>query len=238
MSVKTLTIDGKLVTGAEDQTILSLADEVGVTIPRLCFLEGLGLIGACRLCVVEIEGTPKLQPACLTVVQEGMVVRTDTERLSAYRRQIIELLFAERNHHCAICVSSGFCELQSLAYSVGMDNCRYPYQSPNLSIDATHRRFGVDHNRCVLCVRCVRVCDEIEGAHTWDLRGRGAATQVITDLAGQWGDSQTCTTCGKCVHVCPTGALFELIRPQAEMIKNKDFLVYLKTAREKRIWIR
>jgi bidirectional [NiFe] hydrogenase diaphorase subunit len=119
-----------------------------------------------------------------------------------------------------------------------MDNCRYPYQNPSLSIDATHRRFGVDHNRCVLCVRCVRVCDEIEGAHTWDLRGRGAATQVITDLAGQWGDSQTCTTCGKCVHVCPTGALFELIRPQAEMIKNKDFLVYLKTAREKRIWIR
>jgi bidirectional [NiFe] hydrogenase diaphorase subunit len=238
MSVITLTINGRQVSGGEDQSILDVADEVGARIPRLCHLEGIGPIGACRLCLVEIEGTPKLQPACLTKVREGMVVTTDSEKLQAYRRMLVELLFAERNHVCSVCVVNGHCDLQQLGYEVGMDHVRFPYQNPDLDLDVSHRRFGLDHNRCVLCARCVRVCDEVEGAHTWDLMGRGRGTRVITDLAQPWGASQTCTTCGKCVQVCPTGALFEKIRPRAEMLKNKDFLVYLKMAREKKIWIR
>ena len=127
---------------------------------------------------------------------------------------IVELLFAERNHVCAICVVNGYCELQKLGYAVGMDHVRFPYQTPALEIDASHRRFALDNNRCVLCQRCVRVCDEVEGAHTWDVRGRGAFAQVITDLNAPWGESQSCTSCGKCVQVCPTGALFEKVAAQ------------------------
>ena len=238
MSVKTLTMDGHLVSAGEDQTLLDVAEELKIKIPRLCHLEGLSEIGACRLCVVDVGGWKKLAPACLTRAEEGMVVRTDTERLRSYRRMIVELLFAERNHVCSICVVNGHCDLQQLAYDVGVDHVRYPYQSPALAIDATHRRFALDNNRCVLCTRCVRVCDEVEGAHTWDVKGRGQHMQVITDLARPWGASQTCTGCGKCVQVCPTGALYEKVRPQAEMVKNRDFLVYLTTAREKKLWIR
>ncbi|QQR73282.1 MAG: bidirectional hydrogenase complex protein HoxU [Holophagales bacterium] len=238
MSVKTLTLNGKLVSAGEDQTVLDVCDENGVQLPRLCHLEGLTEVGACRLCLVEVGGSGKLQPACMTRVEEGMVVTTDSPRLVDYRRMLVELIFAERNHVCSICVVNGHCDLQQLGYQVGMDHVRFPYQSPALAIDPSHSRFAVDHNRCILCTRCVRVCDEIEGAHTWDLAGRGRDTHVITDLAAPWGDSQTCTSCGKCIQVCPTGALFEKVRPHAAMVKNRDFLVYLKTAREKRQWIR
>jgi bidirectional [NiFe] hydrogenase diaphorase subunit len=238
MNVKTLTIDGKLVSAGEDQTLMEVADENGIRIPRLCHLEGLSEAGACRLCLVEVSGSARLVPACLARAEEGMTVVTSSPRLQGHRRMIVELLFAERNHVCSICVANGRCELQELAYAVGMDHVRFPYQHPALEMDASHERFTLDNNRCVLCTRCVRVCDEIEGAHTWDLKGRGAGTQVITDLAQPWKDSETCTSCGKCVHVCPTGALFEKLRTQAEMVKRRDFVAYLKTAREKKQWIR
>lgn len=238
MTVKTFTLNGTLVSAAEDETILDVCDEQGVPIPRLCHLEGLSEIGACRLCLVEVQGSSKLLPACMTPAEEGMVVTTDSERLQSHRRMIVELLFAERNHVCAICVVNGHCDLQALAYDVGVDHVRFAYQNPALGIDASHSRFALDNNRCVLCTRCVRVCDEVEGAHTWDVKGRGANAQVITDLAAPWGEAASCTSCGKCVQVCPTGALFEKVRPQAGMIKNRDFLVYLQTARQKKQWIR
>ena len=236
MSVRTFTLNGNLVSAGEDQTILDVCDEQKVAIPRLCHLEGLSEVGACRLCLVEVEGHGKLVPSCLTRVEEGMVVTTHSDRLRSYRRMIVELLLAERNHVCSVCVVNGHCDLQQLGYEVGVDHVRFEYQS--LEVDASHQRFALDHNRCVLCTRCVRVCDEVEGAHTWDVKGRGADTQVITDLARPWGESQSCTSCGKCVQVCPTGALTEKIRPKAEMIKSRDFLVYLTTAREKKLWIR
>jgi bidirectional [NiFe] hydrogenase diaphorase subunit len=107
-----------------------------------------------------------------------------------------------------------------------------PYLYPKLPIDASHERFVLDHNRCVLCARCVRVCDEIEGAHTWDLMARGVNSRVITDLAQSWGTSESCTSCGKCVQVCPTGALFEKGKSVAEMTKRRQFLPYLAAMRE------
>jgi bidirectional [NiFe] hydrogenase diaphorase subunit len=238
VSVTTLTVNGKVVTAGEGQTILDVADENGIAIPRLCHMEGLSDVGACRLCLVEVKGSAKLAPACLTPATEGIEVTTDSPRLQGHRRMIIELLFAERNHVCSICVANGHCELQALAYSVGMDHVRFPYQHPAFALEASHPRFALDNDRCVLCTRCVRVCDEIEGAHTWDVAGRGASTRVITDLARPWGESETCTGCGKCVHVCPTGALVEKVRNRAEMVKKGDFVSYLKTAREKKQWIK
>jgi bidirectional [NiFe] hydrogenase diaphorase subunit len=99
-------------------------------------------------------------------------------------------------------------------------------------VDASHDRFVVDHNRCILCTRCVRVCDEIEGAHTWDVMSRGVECRVITDLAQPWGRSESCTSCGKCVQVCPTGALFDKGKVGGKVRKDPDFLSYLKDMRD------
>jgi bidirectional [NiFe] hydrogenase diaphorase subunit len=138
-----------------------------------------------------------------------MVICTDSGRIQDARRMIVELLLAERNHTCPVCVMDGNCELQSLAKLLGVDHVRYGFIAPQMAVDISQPRFGIDHNRCILCRRCVRVCDEVEGAHTWDVSGRGDGSRIISDLAEHWGDSATCTDCGKCVRACPTGALFE-----------------------------
>ncbi len=232
--VKTFKINGKDVTGRADQTVLEVALENGIEIPRLCFLEGVSNIGACRLCLVEVAGgSEKLISSCTARISEGMEVLTNTEKLQKYRKQIMQLLFSERNHICAVCVSNGHCELQDMAVMCGMEHVEFEYLSPKLCLDASHRRFISDPNRCILCSRCVRVCDEIEGAHTWDLFGRGVKTLVITDLQEAWGDSFSCTSCGKCVQVCPTGALSEKGVSVAEMAKKRGFLPYLKSNRSR-----
>jgi bidirectional [NiFe] hydrogenase diaphorase subunit len=232
MAARTLTVDGHPVSADENATLLEAATDAGTHIPTLCHLEGLRNIGACRLCLVEVTGSAKLLPACVTKVAEGMEVRTDTERLRKYRLMILELLFAERNHICAVCVANGHCQLQALAQRHGMSHVRFSYLYPPAAVDASHDRFVIDHNRCILCTRCVRVCDEIEGAHTWDVMGRGTNSRVITDLNQPWGDSETCTSCGKCVQVCPTGALFEKGKSVAEMAKRREFLPYLTLMRQ------
>ena len=237
MSVKTLQIDGQMVTGVDGDTIFKVAWEHGIHIPRLCHIGGLSDVGACRLCLVEVEGQKNLQASCLVPVEEGMVVRTDVPRLQAHRKLIVELLLAERNHVCSVCVANGACELQTLAAELGVDHVRLRYQFPNFTADTSHERFGLDHHRCILCTRCVRVCDEIEGAHTWDVSGRGVNSLIISDLGEPWGTSDTCTGCGKCIQICPTGALFEKGKAIAEMRKDRGFLKYIVTAREKKQWI-
>jgi bidirectional [NiFe] hydrogenase diaphorase subunit len=230
-NVKTLKIDDRDFSARPHETILDVVRQSNIFLPTLCELKGLSNVGACRLCLVEGKGSAKLQSACVTLVQEGMEVTTNSERLQKYRRSIIELLLTERNHICSVCVSNGHCELQFLAQKLGITHVNYPYRYPKAQVDASHDRFVVDHNRCILCTRCVRVCDEIEGAHTWDVMGRGIQSQVITDLNESWGDSQSCTSCGKCVHVCPTGALFEKGKSVAEMLKRRQFLPYLTLMR-------
>lgn len=231
VEVKTLIIDEQEVSARRGQTILEVARENDIEIPTLCHLDGLGDVGACRLCLVEVKGSPKLFPACVTAVFEGMEVSTNSERLQRYRKNILELLFAERNHTCAVCVSNGNCELQTMAQKQGLTHVRLPYRNPELKVDASHERFTVDHNRCILCTRCVRVCAEIEGAHVWDLMGRGEGCTIISDLNEEWGDS-SCTKCGKCVQVCPTGALFDKSKVGTSHPKNPDFLPYLNLMRE------
>ena len=237
MAAKTLTIDGKQISAEQGATILQAATEAGIKIPTLCHLEGVYDVGACRLCVVEIAGSSKLLPACTTQVAEGMDISSDTERLRKYRRMILELLFAERNHVCAVCVSNGHCELQTLAYSLGVDHVHYDYTFPKWGVDTTHRLFGMDHNRCVLCTRCVRVCWHIEGAGTKNVSGRGARSQIITDLNQKWGESASCTECGKCVMACPTGALFQKGSTVGEMVRDRAKLEFIVTAREKKQWV-
>ncbi|MDH7501094.1 MAG: bidirectional hydrogenase complex protein HoxU [Verrucomicrobiota bacterium] len=237
MAAKTLTIDGQLVSAEEGQTVLDAARDAGIHIPTLCHLNGIQDIGACRLCLVEITGSPKLLPACVTKVQEGMEVQTSSDRLRRYRRMILELLLAERNHVCSVCVSNGHCELQTLAAEHGIDHVRFEYLSPRLEVDLSHRLFGMDHNRCILCTRCVRACWHVEGAGTKNVAGRGIQSRIISDLNQPWGQSETCTACGKCVAACPTGALFNRGATVAEMQRDRTRLEYIVTAREKSQWI-
>lgn len=236
MAVKTLTIDGRALSAPEGASVLDVCREAGIPLPTLCHLEGVHDVGACRLCLVEVAGSPKLYPACTTLVTEGMAVTTDSPRLRGYRRLTLELLLAERNHVCAVCVSNGHCELQTLAHDCGVDHVRYEYQTPRWAVDQTHPLFGMDHNRCILCSRCIRVCWQIEGAATKGVAGRGARASVVTDLNQPWADADSCTACGKCVMGCPTGALFYRGATAAEMLRDRTRLERIVLARRLQQW--
>jgi bidirectional [NiFe] hydrogenase diaphorase subunit len=212
--VVTLKINDQDVSGREDESILSIALENNIW-----------------MCLVEVQGSTRLFPACTTYPQEGMQVFTNTDRLKQHRKMIIEMLFSEGNHVCSVCVVNGHCDLQYLANRLGVDHIRLPYLSPKRAVDASHGRFALDPNRCILCTRCVRVCEQIEGAQTWGVMDRGIHSHVITDMNQPWGDSETCTSCGKCVQVCPTGAIFEKGRAVGELTKRREFLPYLAAMR-------
>jgi len=216
-----LHFDGKECAGTKGQTILEVAKANGIkTIPTLCWLEGLHSEGACRMCVVEVEGSPKMLTACTSPAEDGMRVLTQTDKLKEYRKQILELLFAGRNHFCMYCSASGDCELQALAIEHGMDSVRYPYLFPIINNDTTSSDFMVDRNRCVLCNRCIRTCKEVVGACSLGLEKRGWAANIISDLGKNFGESSTCVSCGACAQSCPTGTI--TVREQAYRGRRKD----------------
>lgn len=208
----TITIDGQTCTGSRGQTILEVARANGVDIPTLCYHPWLSNHGACRMCVVQVEGERRLVTACAAPARDGMVVVAKNDELSMLRQMTLELLFAERNHICPFCAATGNCELQDRAYQEGITHTRYQYLFPVLEPDTSNRFFVQDHNRCILCGRCVRACDEIAGIGTLGFGHRGSKEVIIADLGVPLGES-TCISCGTCVDVCPTGALFDKRAP-------------------------
>jgi bidirectional [NiFe] hydrogenase diaphorase subunit len=235
MSISTITlkIDGVEVTVPEDTVILKAAQDNGIKIPTLCNLEGLSAYGGCRLCLVEINGSPKLFVACLTPVSMGMEVTTNSDRLKEYRKMVVQMLLAERTHICSVCVANDNCELQALANQLGVDHVMLERNWTSLKIDSTHDFLVIDPNRCILCTRCIRVCDEIEGVHTLDLKLRGKDAQVIMDLDENWTNSCSCTSCRKCAKVCPVGAIYVEGEPIYQT-KRKDIAEFILSRRKRK----
>ena len=202
-------IDGKRLEVPEDTTILKAAEFAGINIPTLCAHPELKPYGGCRLCLVEIEGMRVLQPSCTMPISEGMVISTQNEKVKAARQFILTLIFSERNHYCPYCQESGGdCELQNAALDEGM--AYWPLQ-PNFQpyeVDASHPYIIREQNRCILCRRCVRACEELAGNATLGIKSRGTLGLLIADLGQPLGDSN-CVSCGTCLQVCPTGALMD-----------------------------
>ncbi|MCS7059857.1 MAG: molybdopterin-dependent oxidoreductase [Anaerolineae bacterium] len=215
-----LKIDGQEISAPEGTTVLRAAEAAGIAIPKLCDHKELTPYGGCRLCLVEVEGARTLQPSCTLPVSDKMVVWTNTPQVREARRFVLSLIFSERNHFCMYCpVSGGDCELQNAAYAEGMTH--WPLQ-PNWQpypVDASHKDFVLDNNRCILCRRCIRACGELVGNFTLGVEERGARTMVIADLGVPLGES-TCIACGTCIQVCPTGALID--RAGAYRGREKD----------------
>jgi len=205
----TITIDGKELQVEAGTTILNAARSAGIDIPTLCDHPELTPYGGCRLCVVEIEGARVLQTSCTMPVSDKMVIHTDSKKVQDARKFILTMIFSERNHFCPYCqVSGGDCELQNSAYAEGMTH--WPIQ-PNWKpypVDASHPFIVLEHNRCILCRRCVRACGELVGNFTLGFEERGADSALVADLGLPLGES-SCIGCGTCVQVCPTGAIID-----------------------------
>ena len=179
-------IDGEMVNASEGQTILEAAQAGGKSIPTLCYLKGLKAVGACRVCMVELAGVDRLFAACTTPVQDGMSVITNSPRLSKYRRITIELLLVERNHVCAVCVSNGHCELQDMAYALGITHVRFAYNFPRLPVDMSHPA-SPSITTAASCVPAAFGCVLISKVPTCGISNRGSKARLVSELNSPWG---------------------------------------------------
>ena len=202
-----LTIDKKAVCVPEGTTILDAARSVGIDIPTLCYLKDINEIGACRICVVEVEGQDLLIPSCDNVVAEGMVVYTNSPRVREARRVNLRLLLSQHDVSCTQCTRSGNCKLQKLTNDYNLLGDHYPHDLKNIPDDYSNPVIRVE-NRCVRCMRCIQVCDKIQGMNIWDLMGTGSRTTIGVGKAPKLSESD-CTFCGQCITHCPVGALQE-----------------------------
>ncbi|HSG33318.1 MAG TPA: formate dehydrogenase subunit alpha [Sphingomonadaceae bacterium] len=208
----TLTIDGRKVTVPAGTSVMRAASESGGKIPKLCATDSLNSFGSCRMCLVEIEGARGTPASCTTPVGEGMVVHTQTKRLEKLRRGVMELYISDHPLDCLTCSANNDCELQDEAANVGLRDVRYGYDGANhmrQEVDTSNPYFDFTPDKCIVCSRCVRACDETQGTFALTVDGRGFASKIS---AGQTGDdflSSECVSCGACVQACPTSALME-----------------------------
>jgi formate dehydrogenase major subunit len=207
----TLTIDGRLVTVPEGTSIMRAAMEVGTKIPKLCATDMVDAFGSCRLCLVQIDGRPGTPASCTTPVAAGMVVRTQTEPLKRLRRGVMELYISDHPLDCLTCSANGDCELQDMAGAVGLRDVRYGYEGgkhPNPGKDESNPYFTYEPSKCIVCSRCVRACEEVQGTFALTIAGRGFDSVVSPGMEESFLGSE-CVSCGACVQACPTATLNE-----------------------------
>lgn len=210
MSIE-LQIDGRKVKTADGTTIFEAARSIGIDIPHLCYSEELSPSAACRLCVVEVDGARNLVASCASPVANNMVVRTNTERVAKARRLVIDLLLSDHPFDCMTCEKSGACKLEKYAYQLGVSNTRFVGEKHSYPLDETNPFFVRDYNKCILCERCVKACNEVQFVEAINYSHRGFNTKVAAPFDRSLLDS-TCIFCGQCVASCPVGALVEKSR--------------------------
>lgn len=209
-----LIIDGKKISVEENTTIMEAAEQNGIPIPRLCYLKGLNEIAACRVCVVEMEGKEKLITSCNNVVEEGMVLYTNSPKVRRHRRTTVELILSQHNNQCVICSRSGNCSLQKVANDLNILELPYK-QTPEKQ--EWNKEFPLirDSSKCIKCMRCIQVCDKVQSLNVWDLEGTGSRTTVNVSRR-QKIEEAPCSLCGQCITHCPVGALSE--RDDTELV--------------------
>jgi len=207
----TLTIDGREITVPEGTSVMRAAAEIGINIPKLCATDSLEAFGSCRMCLVEISGERGYPASCTTVVKSGMEVRTQTEKLAELRRNTMELYISDHPLDCLTCAANGDCELQDMAGVVGLREVRYGYDGMNhlkAEKDTSNPYFTFDPSKCIVCSRCVRACEEVQGTFALTIDGRGFDSKVAASQNQDFMDSE-CVSCGACVQACPTATLME-----------------------------
>jgi len=206
MAEITVTIDGNQISTAEGKTILEVAKENGIEIPTLCYISELAPTGACRVCVVEVEGSRTLVGSCHTPVTEGMVIQTGSPKVLETRKIIIELLMASHCGSCFMCEKANLCEMRKVAADLGVGIPRFQVRKRYYPVEDVSSYIQRDLSKCILCRRCVRACSEIAKHNVFGVANRGFDSKIIVDI-DQALDKEVCRDCDVCIPLCPTGAL-------------------------------